>query len=52
MKTEQEVADSIIAEMMEAGLSYEEMIRVIRLAREKFRYMKELELDSAFKKQQ
>ncbi len=39
-KTEQEVADSMIKIMQDAGLTPDEMLEVIRMAREKYKQMK------------
>ncbi|WP_299117492.1 hypothetical protein [uncultured Winogradskyella sp.] len=41
-KKEHEIAEKIIKTLKDAGYSYDEMIPVIRLAREKFRRLKQL----------
>ncbi len=41
-KKEHEIAEKIIKMLKDAGYSYDEMIQVIRLAREKLRRLKQL----------
>lgn len=41
--TSEQLADKIIAEMTEAGLSFYEMLKVIKLARKKYRMFKQEE---------
>jgi hypothetical protein len=41
--TPEQLADKIIAEMTEAGLSYDNMLKVIRLARKKYELFKQEE---------
>jgi hypothetical protein len=38
--TPEQLADKIIAEMTEAGLSYDDMLKAIRLARKKYKMLK------------